>query len=141
MIAQTYDPLGIIQPFLLPARQLLQQACSAQMRWDETIDVIPGLELKQRNWLKSLPNLQQVRVPRCFLLRGKEVREVQLHAFSDASSHGNRACVYICCVYTDASVQCSLVIGNSRVVLLKRVIVPRLKFAAPVLSAKLCSII
>ena len=88
MIAKTYDPLGVIQTFLLSATQLLQQACSAQLGWDETIDVVPGLELRWRKWFKSLPDLQQVSVPRCFLLKGKEVREVELYAFSDASSHG-----------------------------------------------------
>ena len=51
MIAQTYDPLGIIQPLYLPARQLLQQACSAQFGWDKTIDVIPGLGLGGANGL------------------------------------------------------------------------------------------
>ena len=133
MIAQTYDPLGIIQPFLLPARQLLQQACSAQLGWDKTIDVLPGLELRWPKWFKFLLDLQQVSVPRCFLLRGKEVREVQLHAFFDSHSYG--ACLYIFRVYTDASLQCSLVMGKSRVAPLKRVSVPRLKLEAAVLSA------
>ena len=64
-----------------------------------------------------------------------------MHAFSDASSHDYGACVYICCGYTDASVQCSLVMGKSRVAPLKCVTVPRLELAAAVLSAKLCSII
>ena len=31
MIGQTYDPLGIIQPFLLPARRLLQQVCAYKL--------------------------------------------------------------------------------------------------------------
>ena len=141
MIAKTYDPLGVIQPFLLPARQLLQQACSAQLGWDETIDVVPGLELRWRKWFKSLPDLQQVSVPRCFLLKGKKVREVELHAFSDASSHGYGACVYIRCVYSDASMQCSRMMGKSRVAPLKRVTVPRLELVTAVLSAKLCSVI
>ena len=141
MIAKTYDLLGVIQPFLLPARQLLQLACSAQLGWDESIGVVPGLELRWRKWFKSLPDLQQVSVPRCFLLKGKEVREVELHAFSDASSHGYGACVYIRCVYSDASVQCSLVMGKSRVAPLKRVTVSRLELVAAVLSAKLCSVI
>ena len=35
MISQTYDPLGILQPFLLPAQLLLQEACRAELGWDE----------------------------------------------------------------------------------------------------------
>ena len=38
MIGQTYDPLGILQPFLLPARRLLQQVCVSKLGWDEQID-------------------------------------------------------------------------------------------------------
>ena len=95
----------------------------------------------ENHWFRSLPDLQQVSVLRCFLLKGKEVREVELHAFSDTSSHGYGACVYIRCVYSDASVQCSLVMGKSRVAPLKRVTVPRLELVAAVLSAQLCSVI
>ena len=38
--------IGIIQPFLLSARKLLQQARLAQLVWDESVDVLPGLELR-----------------------------------------------------------------------------------------------
>jgi len=44
MISQTYDPLGILQPFLLPARLLLQKACRAELGWDEPLEQLPGLE-------------------------------------------------------------------------------------------------
>ena len=43
MIAQTYDPMGLIQPFLLPARQLLQEACRRSLQWDD--DLADVLEL------------------------------------------------------------------------------------------------
>ena len=35
MIGQTYDPLGILQPYLLPVRRLLQQACVSKLGWDQ----------------------------------------------------------------------------------------------------------
>ena len=37
MIAQTYDPMGLIQPFLLRARQLLQEACRRSLQWDDDL--------------------------------------------------------------------------------------------------------
>ena len=37
MIRQTYDSLGLLQPFWLLARRVLQQACRAEMPWDELI--------------------------------------------------------------------------------------------------------
>ena len=53
MIGQTYDPLEIIQPFLLPARRLLQQACSSKLGWDDDISNVPGLELDWGSWFVS----------------------------------------------------------------------------------------
>jgi len=37
VISQTYDPLGLIQPFLLPARKILQEVCMQQFPWDEIL--------------------------------------------------------------------------------------------------------
>ena len=141
MIGQTHDPLGIIQPFLLPARQLLQQACLADLGWDEPLSKFPDLEHRWHEWFKSLPELQQVSVPRCFLLSRGEVIRLELHAFSDASTQGYGVCVYIRAVYADTTVRCLLVMGKSRVAPVKRVTVPRLELVAAVLSAKLCNMI
>jgi len=35
VISQTYDPLGLFQPFLPPARKILQEVCMQQFPWDE----------------------------------------------------------------------------------------------------------
>ena len=43
-ISQKYDPLGILQLFVLPARLLLQEACRNEVDWDESLDHLPGLE-------------------------------------------------------------------------------------------------
>ena len=32
---QTYDPLGVIHSYLLPARKFLQEACAEGLSWDE----------------------------------------------------------------------------------------------------------
>ena len=37
MLSSVYDPLGIIVPLTLPAKQLLQQLCQQGYGWDETI--------------------------------------------------------------------------------------------------------
>jgi len=39
MIGQCYDPLGILGPFLLPARKILQEACRLGLAWDEPFSV------------------------------------------------------------------------------------------------------
>ena len=39
MIGQTFEPIGLLQPFLLPAKRVLQQAYRAVLPWDESISV------------------------------------------------------------------------------------------------------
>ena len=39
MIAQTYDPLRLIQPLILPAKQLLQEAYKRSLRWDDDLSI------------------------------------------------------------------------------------------------------
>ena len=79
MIGQTYDPLGIIALFLLPARQLIQQACVAKLRRDDEIKTIPGLELNWADWFGSLPKLGFVRLKRCLLAADKKTARIELH--------------------------------------------------------------
>ena len=40
MIAQTYDPLGLFQPFMLPAKKTLQEACCLGLAWDTPLMLI-----------------------------------------------------------------------------------------------------
>jgi len=37
VISQVYDVLGLVQPFILPARKLLQEACQDQLAWNEPL--------------------------------------------------------------------------------------------------------
>jgi hypothetical protein len=38
VVAQTFDPLGIFSPFLLPARQIFQELCRQKSAWDQTFE-------------------------------------------------------------------------------------------------------
>ena len=140
MIGQTYDPLGFLQPFLLPARQLLQQACAANLGWDDRIDCVAGLENGWEDWFASLPELERVELNRCVFSERTPSR-VELHIFADASTVGYGACAYLRVLFCDGNVMCNLVFGKSRVAPLKKVSVPRLELAAAVLAAKMAKLI
>ena len=43
IVGQTYDPIGVLQPFILLARQLLQRACFSELNLDEGLNSLPGL--------------------------------------------------------------------------------------------------
>ena len=140
MIGQTYDPLGIIQPFILPARRLLQQACVFKLGWDDCISDVPSLELDWECWLNSLPELERVELERCVLPAGKTSR-IELHTFSDASTIGYDACTYLRTVFCDGVVSCCLIMGKSRVCPKRVLSVPRLELVAVVLAAKLSNLV
>ena len=111
MIGQTYDPLGILQPFLLPARRLLQQACVSKLGWDEQIASVSGLERDWDCWFTSLRELERVELAQCVLPRGQTAR-IELHTFADASTVGYGARTYLRSVYYDGTVNCGLVFGK-----------------------------
>lgn len=64
---------------------------------------------------------------------------MQLHHFSDASSAGYGQCTYIRFMSVNEKVHCALVMGKSRVALLKPVTIPRLELTAAAVSVKISS--
>ena len=141
VIGQTYDPLGVLQPFLLPARQLLQEACREGLEWDKELTTRPGLKVEWDRWCNVLPLLESVSLDRSFTVLGKKVTRYELHTFCDASTYGYGACSYLRVLYDDSEVRCCFVMGKSRVAPLKPVSVPRLELVAAVLAAKLSALI
>ena len=136
MIAQTYDPLSLIQPFLLPAKQILQEACRRSLHWDDDLADSSELGMHWQKWLHALPQLESISIERSFTLLDKEILGFELHTFSDTSISGYGICVYIRVCYHDRTVKCGCVMGKSRVAPIKAASVPRLELTAAVLAAK-----
>lgn len=136
IVSSVYDPLGLVAPFVLSAKKLLQDVCKASIGWDEPIPVelIPRWE----DWLSGLPKLSMFKVDRCFKPSnfGKVV-DIQLHHFSDASQVAYGAVSYLRIVNTEGKVHCSFVIGKSRLAPLKTATIPRLELSGAVVSVKL----
>ena len=89
MIAQTYVPFRLIQPFILPAKQLLQEACKRSLGWDDDLSNLPGLGMHWEKWLLALPQLEKISIKRNSLtLPEKEIAGLELHTFSDPSISG-----------------------------------------------------
>lgn len=78
MVSQIYDPTGFVQPFILPAKKLLQVACHNRLSWDEPV----SFEQRETwdNWLQTLEGLQAISIPRC-IKPPYEVHQIQLHLF------------------------------------------------------------
>ena len=135
-ISSIYDPLGMVSPFILTAKIILQDLCRKKLGWD---DAIPCAAVSRwNNWLNELPRLAKLKVPRCFKPEDfGEVATVELHHFSDASEDGFGAVSYLRTVNYEGRIQCSFAIGKSRLAPLKPMTIPRLELSAATVAVKL----
>ena len=70
-----------------------------------------------------------------------EVKNCEIHVFSDASLHCYGSCCYLRLINCKDKIHCSLVIGKARVASIKAVAIPRLELTAAVLSVRLCQMV
>ena len=104
---------------------MLQDLCrQPKLGWDDTIPLEE--QEKWLNWKASLPELENMSVPRCYKSRDILASYAQLHLVSDGSELGYGACAYLCLVGTEGNVNCSRVHGKSRLAPLKQTTFPRL---------------
>ena len=113
IIASLFDPLGLISPVTLKGKFILQELSRLQLCWDEPV---PERERqKWREWLKVLPSLREVSIPRC--VKSDELKEInyyEIHIFTDASEIGYGACAYLRAVDNEGNVSVALLLGKSR---------------------------
>nr|XP_039264536.1 uncharacterized protein LOC120340360 [Styela clava] len=134
MLGQVYDPLGFIQPFLIPAKRILQDLCFLGYSWDDPVegDLYDGWE----KWISTLPSLRELTIQRCYKPEGFEAANVQLHCFCDASRVGYGAVAYLRLENESGEVHCAFVKGTARVTPKKLVTIPRLELTAAVVATE-----
>lgn len=134
-VASIFDPLGCLAPFTLLGKRILQEMCRDGCKWD---DPLPGsLKPWWEQWLRDLPQLDNLKVPRCFRPPDFEsYSQVELHHFSDGSSVGYGQCSYWRAEDSNGSISCAFVLGKARVAPSKIVTIPRMELVAATTSAK-----
>lgn len=134
-IGAMYDPLGMVAPYVLQGRLILQDLCKFKIGWD---DDLPSDQLNRWTiWKESLPELNTVSMHRNFNpLSFGEISSCQLHHFADASEIGYGTVSYIRMCNSQGDVHCSFVFGKSHVAPLKTITIPRLELTAATLSVK-----
>ncbi|XP_046556804.1 uncharacterized protein LOC124266040 [Haliotis rubra] len=127
-----FDPLGLLAPFTLTSRILLQNLCRLNINWDD--DIGDKMKRKWQAWIEDLKLVSELEIPRCYKPPDfGEVSACDLHMFSDASDAGYGVAAYICITNCQDEIHCALVLGKSRVVPLKKITIPRLELTAAVL--------
>ncbi|XP_028261477.1 uncharacterized protein LOC114435739 [Parambassis ranga] len=134
-VASIFDPLGLVAPFILTGKQILQQMCQDKAGWDELLS--DELRPRWESWLLDLQHLADVKVQRCYLPENfKEVIRYELHHFSDASVTGYGECTYLRSISASQKIHCALVMGKARVAPTKITTVPRLELSAAVVAVR-----
>ena len=137
-LCSIYDPLGFIAPVILTGKQILQELTKDKVDWDEPVP--EPMKARWEKWKVTLPSLESLHIQRCYKPNDfGNVKSVELHHFSDASSYGYGQCSYIRLVNHEDQVHCALVLGKARVCPLKSITIPRLELTAALLSVKISS--
>ncbi|XP_062557235.1 uncharacterized protein LOC134222107 [Armigeres subalbatus] len=131
-----FDPLGLLTPFTVYGKMLVQDLWRAGCDWDDEID--DGALDKWDRWTGLLPMVTDVRIPRCYFGRthSSSIESLELHIFTDASIHAYGCAAYFRAI-VDGRVRCSLAMSRSKVCPLKLQSVPRLELMAAVLGARM----
>ena len=128
-ICTLYDPIGIICPFILPAKHLFQQTCRRKAGWDEALNAEESRIFEK--WLHQLETAKKIEVDRP-LPYGKHA---ELHHFCDASDFAHAAVSYLRVTNYDG-VHVSFLFAKSRLAPIKKLTIPRLELTSAVLATK-----
>ncbi|XP_063901218.1 uncharacterized protein LOC135120827 [Zophobas morio] len=89
-VAKIFDPLGLVAPVTVTAKIILQKLWALKINWDESVPC--DLYTIWKNFMKSLPELNSITIPRRVI---HDSTQVQLHGFCDASQYAYGACIYL----------------------------------------------
>ena len=143
-VSSVFDPLGMLAPYVMRAKALIQELWTRSYDWDQEID---DAELLKRwdEWLTELEDLNGFEVNRCY--RPMSLSSVsckttrQLHVFCDASLLGFGAVAYFRLDRGDGHIWCSFVMAKGRVAPVRQLTVPRLELQSAVMAVRLGDLI
>ena len=122
IIMSIFDPLGLLSPFTIQARILMQDIWSSKINWDL---ILPDLEFSRwKQWLKEIKTVISFRLSRCYQIKEQSVRSAELHVFCDATSKAYAVVAYWRFSLINNSFRVVLIGSRSRVAPLKVVSIP-----------------
>ncbi|XP_043069582.1 uncharacterized protein [Drosophila bipectinata] len=134
VLMSIYDPLGLISFYVMYAKIIFQEIWRNGCTWD---DPIPETEwIKWKRWLRYIPDVEKMTIPRCHMKESLMDSEVEMHTFVDASENGFAAVSYIR-FQNEAGIHCSLLGSKTKVAPLRPTSIPRLELMGAVLGARL----
>ena len=136
-LASQFDPLGMIGPYILGGKLILQKATAVSAGWDDLVPV--DIQHSWKRWLESSTLLRKFFISRNILPEyscDNAKVKYQLHGFCDASNSALCCVVYLRSL-ADCKPEVKFILGKSKLVLSHQTnwIISRKELEA----AKLCS--
>ncbi|XP_063988328.1 uncharacterized protein LOC135168255 [Diachasmimorpha longicaudata] len=133
-IAAIFDPLGLLGPIILKAKNIIQQLWSAKLDWDEPIPLY--ILTIWTDFCNQLSLINDLKFERKILIKNSTRNEI--HGFCDASETGFGACIYLKSIDALGNVKINLLCSKSRVAPLKSISIPRLELCGALILSNLC---
>ncbi|XP_072400496.1 uncharacterized protein [Diabrotica undecimpunctata] len=133
IIAQIYDPLGLLSPVIIISKILIQHLWSIKLPWDDPVP--ENVHIKWFQFYNQLSQLNTLKIPRMVI--GTSHKLVDIHCFCDASLQAYASCLYMRSINSDGAYTVRLLCSKTKVSPLKSVTIPRLELCAALLGAQL----
>ena len=136
IISSIFDPLGFVSPVIVQGKMIFRELTKLGLSWD---DAMPQqLEQRWYQWLNSLPDLENMQIPRCVQSLPQKGQVIaQLHHFTDSSQLAYGVVTYLRLIDHTGQIHVSLLVSKSKLAPVKAMTIPRLELTAAVLAAKM----
>ncbi|XP_066910509.1 uncharacterized protein [Clytia hemisphaerica] len=141
--------LSSLKPTKRNVLRALASIYDPKIDWDTPID--GDLLCEWQNLVKDFEYTQEIRVERAYSSVKQNVKEIQLHGFSDASDDAHGCCIYTRIVSKDGDIKTSLVTSKSHVNPIKtksktkpddqKLTTPRMELVAILIVSRLMNVV
>ena len=130
--AKEFDPLGLLEPFTVRAKMMLQELWKRKVSWDCQLPE----ELKPQwwTWFEELETVLLIQIPRSYF--PSRCSRANLHIFGDSSKKAYGAVAYLR-AKQESGVKITLVMAKSKITPMKSQTTPRLELLASLVAARL----
>ncbi|XP_035712900.1 uncharacterized protein LOC110856386 [Folsomia candida] len=132
--ARIFDPLGLVCAVMVLPKIILQKSWKDKTGWDEALG--KAEESEYVNWLKQLPMLSMLKIPRHHFAGCDRPEGGEIHAFSDASYRAYAAVIFIR-FKIGKDIVVKLLQARSRVAPMQKITIPRLELLGCYITANL----
>ena len=135
VIPSVYDPIGVLAPFVLLGKQIVQEACEQVKNWDQKMPQTFVDRLLK--WAEGFDEIENVKWPRFAGI--ENAKKVQLFGCCDASSYAMGGCIYLVSTDSEGKITSNLLLGKTLNKPKKVNTIPRLELTAAVLLCNMMS--